>query len=167
MDYDDMQSDREPSPEPNQQGLLDDFEEGGDDWRGRDRSQTPVYDTDPKAKPRKRLVKKGDTGKQPVAPELYDDDEEDNVPRFAREGSEDGDGRKRRKGKEGGNGKKEKRHKFGSSSSGGGKSGSKFKKGFAGKAGKDDDGEVKELWDTIAGGDSEVELLSLPFMVQG
>ena len=37
--------------------------------------------------------------------------------------------------------------------------GSKFggsKKGFGGKAGKDHDGEVKEMWDTIAGGDSEV-----------
>ena len=43
--------------------------------------------------------------------------------------------------------------------SGGAKSGSKFgsgKKGFGGKAGKDHDGEVKEMWDTIAGGDSEV-----------
>lgn len=153
MDFDDIQSDREPSPEPQR---LDDFEEDVDDWRGRERSQTPVYDNDPsRSKPRKRLIKKSDTGKQSVAPELDDEVEEDNVPgRF-----DDGDGRKRKKGKDGGSGKKEKRLKgekrFGSS---GGKGGSKFgasKKGFGGKAGKDHDGEVKEMWDTIAGGDSE------------
>lgn len=156
MDFDDIQSDREPSPEPQR---LDDFEEDVDDWRGRERSQTPVYDNDPsRSKPRKRLIKKSDTGKQSVAPELDDEVEEDNVPgRF-----DDGDGRKRKKGKDGGSGKKEKRLKgekrFGSS---GGKGGSKFgasKKGFGGKAGKDHDGEVKEMWDTIAGGDSEVLL---------
>ncbi|XP_027360880.1 protein IWS1 homolog 1-like isoform X2 [Abrus precatorius] len=151
MDYDDVQSDREPSPEPNQ---LDDFDEDVDDWRGRDRSQTPVYDTDPaRSKPRKRLIKKSDAGKQSVAPELEDEVEEEDFP--AR--SEEGDGRKRKKGKDGGSGKKEKRLK-GEKRFGGGKGASKFgasKQGFSGKAGKDHDGEVKEMWDTIAGGDSE------------
>ncbi|KAK2373745.1 protein IWS1 protein [Trifolium repens] len=156
MDYDDIQSDREASPEPQQ---LDDFEEDVDDFPGRDRSQTPVYDTDPsKSKPRKRLIKKSDTGKQSVVappPELEDELEED---RFRAD--EEEEGRKRKKGKDVGSGKKEKRLKgekrVGSSS---GKSGSKFggsKKGFGGKGGNDhDDGEVKEMWDTIAGGDSE------------
>jgi transcription factor SPN1 len=157
MDYDDIQSYREASPEPQQ---LDDFEEDVDDFPGRDRSQTPVYDTDPsKSKPRKRLIKKSDTGKQSVVappPELEDELEED---RFRAD--EEEEGRKRKKGKDVGSGKKEKRLKgekrVGSSS---GKSGSKFggsKKGFGGKGGNDhDDGEVKEMWDTIAGGDSEV-----------
>ncbi|CAJ1937006.1 unnamed protein product [Sphenostylis stenocarpa] len=150
MDYDDVQSDREPSPEPRHQ--LDDYEDV-DEWRGR---ETPVHDNDvARSKPRKRLIKKGDAGKQSVAPEL-EDEEEGYVPeaRF-----EEGDGRKRKKGKEIENGKKEKRLKgekrFGSD---GGKGSSKFggsKKGFGGKAGKDHDGEVKEMWDTIAGGDSE------------
>lgn len=173
MDFDDVQSDGEPSPEPNHQddALLDDYEdEDAGDWRRRERSQTPVYDTDPsKSKPRKRLIKKSDGGKQSVAPELEDEvaeeDDDGGVPaRFARDGSEEG--MKRKKGKEGGSGKKEKRHKgekrFGSG--GGGKIGSKFggsKKGFGGKGGKDHDGEVKEMWDTIAGGDSEVLLLLL------
>lgn len=165
MDYDDIQSDREPSPEPQQQ--LDDFEEEDvDNWRGRDRSQTPVYDNDPsRSKPRKRLIKKSDAGNRSMAPELDDEEEEDRVP--ARD--EEGDMRKRKKGKDVGSGHKEKRLKgdkrFGSS---GGKGGSKFgasKRGFGGKAGKDHDGEVKEMWDTIAGGDSEV-LVVLPFMLQ-
>ncbi|KAJ7943886.1 transcription factor IWS1 [Quillaja saponaria] len=161
MDYDDVQSDREQSPEPHQQGLLNDFEDDGDDWRGRERSQTPVYDNDAlgsKSKPRKRLIKKGDTVKDYVAPELVDDEVDDIPASFVREGSEEEEGRKRKKGTDGGSGKKEKRHKgekrFGSS----GKSGSQFgfsKKGFSGKAGKDQDGDVKEMWDTIAGGDSE------------
>ncbi|RZC27920.1 protein IWS1 homolog 1-like [Glycine soja] len=156
MDYDDIQSDREPSPEPRRQD--DDFDEDVDEWRGRDRSQTPVYDTDPsRSKPRKRLIKKSDAGKQAVEPELEDEDVEGYVPEAMFDEADTG--RKRKKGKEGGSGKKEKRMKgeksFGSS---GGKSGSKFgsgKKGFGGKAGKDHDGEVKEMWDTIAGGDSE------------
>lgn len=153
MDYDDIQSDRDQSPEPQQ---LDDFEEDVDDWHGQERSQTPVYDNNPaKSKPRKRLVKKSDTVKQSVAaPDLEDELEED---RFPDEGEE---GRKRKKGKDSGSGKREKRLKgekiIGNSS---GKSGSKFggsKKGLGGKAGNDHDGEVKEMWDTIAGGDSEV-----------
>jgi len=153
MDYDDIQSDREPSPEPRHQ--LDDYgDDVNDEWQGRDRSQTPVYDNDSaRSKPRKRLIKKSDAGKQSVAPELEDEDE-GYVPeaRF-----DEGDGRKRKKGKEVGSGKKEKRLK-GEKRFGGG-SGSKFggsKKGFGGKAGKDHDGEVEEMWDSIAGGNSEV-----------
>lgn len=154
MDYDDIGSDREPSPEANQPPV---FEEEDGDWGGRrDRSQTPVYDTD-KSKPRKRLIKKSDTGNQSVAPGLEEvEEEEDHIPAM----DDDEEGRKRKKGKDSSAGKKEKRLKgekrFGSSS--GGKGGSKFgasKKGFGGKAGKDHDGEVKEMWDTIAGGDSE------------
>ncbi|XP_072052079.1 protein IWS1 homolog 1 [Arachis hypogaea] len=163
MDYDDIQSD--PDPEPHHDdALLDDYEDEGDggDWLRRERSQTPVYDNDSsKSKPRKRLIKKGDTGRQSVAPELEDEvaeDEYEGGARFAREGSEEG--RKRKKGKEGGSMKKEKRLKGEKrfASGGSGKSGSKFggsKKGFGGKGGKDHDGEVKEMWDTIAGGDSE------------
>ncbi|KAK7372254.1 hypothetical protein VNO80_05629 [Phaseolus coccineus] len=119
MDYDDVQSDREPSPEPLHQ--LDDYEDDvNDEWRGRDRSQTPVYDNDAaRSKPRKRLTQKSDAGKQSVVPQLEDEEEDGYVPeaRFEEE-----DGGKRKKGKE---------------------------------AGKDHDGEVKEMWDTIAGGDSE------------
>ncbi|KAI9083687.1 hypothetical protein K1719_034388 [Acacia pycnantha] len=109
-DNDDVQSDRELSPEPQQQGLFDDLEEDIDDWRGRERSQTPVYDNDSsmsKAKPRKRIIKKGDTESQSMAPELADEDEEanGNIPAsFVRDGLEEGEGRKR-KGKDGGGGK--------------------------------------------------------------
>ena len=106
MDYDDVQSDREPSPEPRHQ--LDDYEDDvNDEWRGRDRSQTPVYDNDAaRSKPRKRLIKKSVAGKQSVAAELEDEEEEGYVPeaRFDEE-----DGRKRKKGKEVGSGKKEKK----------------------------------------------------------
>ncbi|OIW10694.1 hypothetical protein TanjilG_16066 [Lupinus angustifolius] len=170
MNYDDFQSDREASPDPNQKGgLMDGLEEDVDNLRGRDRSQTPVFDTDDsKAKPRKRLIKKSDIGKQKVAPELYDEveEEEGDALRFGREGSEEGDARnKRKKGNEVGSGRKEKRHKgekrFGGSSSNvnGGKSTPKFgslRRGSVGNRGRDHDSEeVKDMWDSIAGGDSE------------
>lgn len=141
MDYDDVQSDGEGSPEPQQ---LDDFEEEDvDNFHDRARSQTPVYENDSsKSKPRKRLIKKSDTGKQSMAlpPELEDELEEED------------EGRKRKKGKDGGSGKKEKRLKGGGSSSG--KGGSRFsgsKRGVGGKSGNDREGEVNEMWDALAG----------------
>ncbi|KAF5477831.1 hypothetical protein F2P56_004444, partial [Juglans regia] len=63
--------------------------------------------------------------------------------------------RKRRKEGGGSSGKKERRHKEEKRgfSSGKGESNKFSKRGFS--SGKDRDGEVKEMWDTIAGGDSE------------
>ncbi|CAL9028776.1 unnamed protein product [Prunus brigantina] len=128
MDYDDFGAGRDPSPEPHQ----DDGLEDNDDLRDRDQSQTPVYDADPsslKSKPRKRLIKKSHVGKLPVSSDLVDDDGED---------GDEGSGKRL---------KKEKRHK-------GEKKGPKFpRRSFSDKAATD--GEVKEMWDTIAGGDSE------------
>ncbi|GMY29655.1 protein IWS1 homolog 1 [Fagus crenata] len=165
MDYDDLPSDREQSPEP-RPGLLNDDED--DDWQQRERSETPVYDADLSSlktgKPRKRLVKKSDTAttaKEIVAASLIDEDEdEDEGLGFERQEDEDEEfERKRKKGKES-SGKKEKRHSKGEKrglSSSSSSSGKGFpKRGLSsGKAGKDHDGEVKEMWDTIAGGDSE------------
>ncbi|KAG6687929.1 hypothetical protein I3842_11G098900 [Carya illinoinensis] len=153
MDFDDVHSDRELSPEP-QRDLLDDVDIE-DEWqRGggrRERSETPVYDADPSslnAKPRKRLIKKSDTttAKEIVVPSLVDEDED--VEDFERN-------RKRRKEGGGSSGKKERRHKEEKRgfSSGKGESNKFSKRGFS--SGKDRDGEVKEMWDTIAGGDSE------------
>lgn len=173
MDYDEMQSDGGggQSPEPHQDDFLDDVADEIDNWE-RERSQTPVYDTDKVGKPRKRLIKKvaGDGGKESgtasfVEPELVDDyeeeeEEEEDYGGFDREGSGD-EGKKRKKfgmekGKKKFSSKGEK--KFGGKSGSGSKSGL-MKKGmmYSGKlvSGKDD-GEVKEMWDTIAGGDSEV-----------
>ncbi|KAE8703430.1 hypothetical protein F3Y22_tig00110469pilonHSYRG00033 [Hibiscus syriacus] len=100
-----------------------------EDWGLRERSQTPVYDTDKVGKPRKRLVKKGgSTGKESMgAPELLDEDEESN---FQREGSES-DAKKR---------KKEKRHK--ERNYGGGS-----EKGTVKKVGKS--AEVNEMWEWV------------------
>lgn len=157
MDFDHIQSDGEQSPEPyNPDELLD---EDIGDWGGRQRSQTPVYDAEePQAKPRKRLIKKSLAGKEAVPSNLVDDydDAGDFTPdQFVREESED---RKRKK--DISSGKKEKRlkgeKKFGSSS--GGKS-RLSKKAFSGKVMKDQDGDVKEMWETIAGGDSDVRTL--------
>ena len=161
MDYDEMQSDGGgQSPEPHQNHILDELEDDIDNWE-RGRSQTPVYDTDKVGKPRKRLVKKGgDSGKESgsgsyVPPELVDDYEEDYVG-FEREESV-GEGKNTKR-----FARDKERTKFskGESKFGGkGGSGSKLglKKGMETKlvAGKDD-GEVKEMWDTIAGDDSEV-----------
>ncbi|WRX17556.1 Transcription factor IIS [Theobroma cacao] len=128
MDYDDIQSDPG-SPEP-RQDLLDDVEDDMEDWGRRERSQTPVYDTDKVGKPRKRLVKKGGSmGKESMdAPELLDEDEDAN---FGREGSES-DARKRKK-KE----KSLKEKKYG----GGGE------KGTVAKLGKSE--EVNEMWEWV------------------
>ncbi|KAK3428746.1 hypothetical protein EUGRSUZ_E00221 [Eucalyptus grandis] len=168
MDFDDMPSDREQSPAPRQlhdhfldDGLEDDV--GGDDWKtGRDPSQTPVYDRDQsesKSRPRKRLVKKGAGGSK--ASDLGLDDFADDDEGFSGGGAGDFAGEsseerrlKRKSGKEGGSGRKEKRHK--GEKRHGTKSGIP-KKGavYPGRSSRDHDGEVKEMWETIAGGDSE------------
>ncbi|XVE65352.1 hypothetical protein DITRI_Ditri07aG0174100 [Diplodiscus trichospermus] len=128
MDYDDMQSDPG-SPEP-RQALLDDVEDDMEDWGQRERSQTPVYDTDKVGKPRKRLVKKGGSiGKESMdATELLDEDQEAN---FGREGSES-DAKMRKK--------KEKRHKEKNYGGGG-------DKGTVRKLGKSE--EMNEMWQWI------------------
>ncbi|XWS49501.1 hypothetical protein CRYUN_Cryun12cG0008500 [Craigia yunnanensis] len=128
MDYDDIQSDPG-SPEP-RQDLLDDMEDDMEDWGQRERSQTPVYDTDKVGKPRKRLVKKGGSmGKESMdAPDLLDEDEEAN---FGREGSE-WDAKKMKK--------KEKIHKEKNYGSGG-------EKGTVKKLGKSE--EMNEMWEWV------------------
>ncbi|KAJ0051784.1 hypothetical protein Pint_03525 [Pistacia integerrima] len=151
MDYDDMQSDREPSPEPHQNDILDDLEDDIGDFPKRDRSQTPVYSNE-KSKPRKRLVKKGGSIGRSGTPNLVDenDDDEDNfiVDDFGREMEE----RKRKKwGKEGKESNKrvkvEKDRRLGKAS--GSKSG---KKGNI----KDSDKMLNEMWNAVAPpGDSE------------
>ncbi|CAN1256547.1 Protein IWS1 homolog 1 [Linum perenne] len=147
MDYDDIQSDGGQSPGAHHG---DDIEDG---------SRTPVYDKAPK--PRKRLVKKsgGGGGRDSYddAPAELLDDYDDH--RQGRDGSSEG--KKRKKfGRDlvGGSGKERKRSSSGenqygnsSKSGGGSKRGMYSEKLVAGK----DDGEVKEMWDTIAGGDSE------------
>jgi transcription factor SPN1 len=73
MDYDDIQSDREQSPEHRPEVPEDDLE----DWDATERSQTPVYDND-KVKPKKRLIKKSGSGKESAAAaasELLDEDD--------------------------------------------------------------------------------------------
>ncbi|OMO93384.1 hypothetical protein COLO4_16928 [Corchorus olitorius] len=97
MDYDDIQSDPG-SPEP-RQDLLDDVEDDVDDWGQRDRSQTPVYDTDKVGKPRKRLNDQegvrtmddddfiDDTGVDPA--DRYGSDNEARSPSHAPQAEED------------------------------------------------------------------------------
>ncbi|PIA60351.1 hypothetical protein AQUCO_00300093v1 [Aquilegia coerulea] len=160
MDPDDMPSDREQSIEPEED--LD-----VDDWR-RERSPTPVYDTDKVGKPRKRLVKKSDKASAPP-PEIDfgdgDDDEPEEEPDYLRddfndEPSSSAQKRKVSSFKDGGSssGKKEKRHKldpkFGKGSS---KYSTSSSKTGNSRRGKDHgaDPEMKEMWDTVAGGDSE------------
>ncbi|KAK9274483.1 hypothetical protein L1049_021731 [Liquidambar formosana] len=167
MDFDDIQSDREQSPEPqdgNHHLLDDDVEDGEEDWPQRDRSQTPLYDPDkvlPKSKPRKRLVKK--SAKESTPDFAVDDDDEpaDFVRDYGSDDEPTSSSHKRKKlGKEsdGGSRKKEKKSKkerrHGNEKGGGSKS--RGMGGYSGRS-KDQDGdpEVKEMWDTIAGGDSE------------
>ncbi|XP_008777045.1 protein IWS1 homolog 1-like [Phoenix dactylifera] len=150
----DMPSDEDPSP-----GLMDPIDDDDEgEWR-RERSPTPVLNSaaeDKAGKPRKRLVKKSakerspDWGGSPVAPGLDDWEEESSEKKRKKAASlKEGNG---------GSGGKDKKSKSSSSkverSAGRGfKSGSK---GYGGVS-KDQAGdpEMKELWDTIAGGDSE------------
>lgn len=102
-------------------------------------------------------------------PELVDEDEDGEFGRdYAMEA------KKRKKlGKEGSGSIGKDRKKFSKGekkySSNGGKGGSSSKSGlmkkgmYSGKLAGKEDGEVKEMWDTIAGGDSEV--LSFPFLL--
>lgn len=157
MDPDDVQSDREASPE----ARFDDEDE--DDWR-RSRSPTPILDDDKTGKPRKRLIKKSgkDATPSPVRSESpgngLDDWDEDQ-----QEEEEEASSSKKRKGYDmlkTGMGKgesfgKEKKKKKKEKVERGGKG---WASSSSLKGGKDQgvDPEMEELWDTIAGGNSEV-----------
>lgn len=145
MDMDDAyQSDQEPEP-VNQ---LDDDDDG--EWRRRDRSPTPVYDEDSKSRPRKRLIKKSGGGGDVAVPDFGLGDEDlDDVVRDESDGEYRSGSVKKSGGKDKKKGKMERRDKSG---------GERREKFRVKKRSRDVDGdkEVKEMWDTIAGGDSEV-----------
>lgn len=159
MDYDDIQSDQEPEV-GNNNNLLDD-----DDDLPLDRSPSPsLNDSDSKSKPRKRLIKKGSTTAKETTPNLGDnyDDDEEAAAAFVRDESDGGyDSGKRKKfsREDGGSGSRKKKLKLDRREKGG--SSSKFKvKKSSGERSRDHEGDdVKEMWDTIAGGDSEVWFL--------
>lgn len=139
----DMGSDREPSPERDFGVDIDE----GEDWR-RERSPTPVMDEGKAGKPRKRLVKKSGRERSPdPAAGLAD---------WADEVEEPSSSKKRKapdlkEGKGSSLSKEKRRPSLSSkgsewSDSKGSKSGSK---GYGGNS------EMKEMWDVVAGGDSE------------
>ncbi|KAI5656376.1 hypothetical protein M9H77_25169 [Catharanthus roseus] len=172
MDYDDdMNSDQEPQGQDH--NLLDDNFDDEDEGWNRERSPTPVHD-DYKSKPRKRLIKKSSAADSGADFHLRDEDEgnygvedENDLAGIVRDESEDGGGPSSSSGG-GGAGK---RKKFGKDSSGGErkkekkrrevKGDKKFKArnmGYSGgRKSRDHEGdpEMKEMWDTLAGRDSE------------
>lgn len=176
MDFDEEDDDIQSDQDGNQNQVLDDnLEDFADDdtWRRGERSPTPVHnDSDSKSKPRKRLIKKSTAAAADSVSDyvIHDEDVDDAAAAFVRDDSDggrpssssDGGGkRKKFSGKDGSGGGSRKREKKGKSSGdrrerqGGGsdgKAGSKFKS-KRGRSG--DDAEVKEMWETIAGGDSE------------
>ncbi|OAY74538.1 Protein IWS [Ananas comosus] len=152
MDPDAPPSDGEPSPGPG--GFPGDDDED-DDWR-RERSPTPVLGSSAAAegkggKPRKRLVKKGAkegspdrSGTPPMSfagDDLNDWEDEPSSSSKKRKSSSSSKGE--------GSGKKERRKNLERLAEKGSKSGSKGSRDHGGEQ------EMKELWDTIAGGDSE------------
>jgi transcription factor SPN1 len=161
---------REPSPEPQPYEDLDDDLGDGGDWT-RSRSPTPVHGDDGEAgssaKPRKRLLKKGGGGGMPGDDGLDDFGLEDEDADPAAEA-------RKRKGSSalrdlarGGAGKEKKEKKRRREDDGRG-SDSGMVRDRRGAGGRDsgggedqDDGEreIQELWDTIAGGDSEVIII--------
>lgn len=174
MDFDE----REPSPEPQPYEDLDDDLGDGGDWT-RDRSPTPVHGAGGGAgsssKPRKRLLKKGGGGGGMPGDDGLDDfglEDEDADP--AAEA-------RKRKGSSalrdlarGGAGKEKKEKKRRREDDGRGRD-SGMARDRRGAGGRDsgaredqDDGEreIQELWDTIAGGDSEVIIMTVCYMFQ-
>ncbi|CBI32360.3 hypothetical protein VitviT2T_009337 [Vitis vinifera] len=151
MDFDEVQSDREVEDQGHL--LQDDIpDDNDDDWRRRERSPTPVYGDDSgfsKSKPRKRLVKK--SAKE--SPLHYPGIDEDDSPAAFQGDVDEDDFLRKRKDIDSGSKRKEKKLRLEKKDKGF-KSG--LKKGMSRRS-KDQDGdaEVKELWDTIAGGDSE------------
>lgn len=158
VDFDeDIQSDHDP-----QDNILDDnLDDDGWDQRQRERSPTPVYDDDYKSKPRKRLIKKSD-GKETATDLGFADEDvyDDGMAGMVRDESDgggpsySGGGKRKRFEKESsGEKRKEKKREKGEKKfklrKNGGYSGS-------GSRGNEGDQELKELWDTVAGGDSEV-----------
>ncbi|KAK3017667.1 hypothetical protein RJ639_003984 [Escallonia herrerae] len=156
---DDVLSDQEPLMDPLDDD--DDVDVGGDDWRRRERSPTPVFnESESKSKPRKRLIKKStpvedDAG---VGVGDYEDDDVATAGAIVRDDLSDGGypsssggGKRKKFGKDGSGKKREKKMK-----SDKGSGGSKFKvrseKGGRPAAAY---AEEQEMWNTVAGGDSE------------
>lgn len=171
VDYDDgfQSDDGDDNNNQQQQHILDDNldDELEDiDWQSsrQERSPAPVVnDSDSKSKPRKRLIKKS-TAEEPLPSFAVDDDVEDDVAAFVRDDSDSGGGKRKKfsSGGGGSSGSKKRDKKLSSSkfSDRGGRSGEKGGSRFKGSSSKrsgrsGDDAEVKEMWDTIAGGDSE------------
>ncbi|XP_055829953.1 protein IWS1 homolog 1-like [Solanum dulcamara] len=167
VDFDeDVRSDNE-----QQEQFLGDNLDDDDAWneRQRERSPTPVYDDPNKSKPRKRLIKKSSAREN--TPDIGIGDEEDayggaaadDMTGLVRDESDGGgpssssagDGKRKRFGMEFSEEKrKEKKRrekgekKFKLRKNGGYSGGSRLKD-------QEGDQEMKEMWDTIAGGDSE------------
>ncbi|XP_075100552.1 protein IWS1 homolog 1-like isoform X2 [Nicotiana tabacum] len=158
VDFDeDVRSDHE-----QQEHFLGDNLDDDDAWnqRQRERSPTPVYDDPNKPKPRKRLIKK--TSARESTPDIGIGDEDayggaadDDMAGIVRDESDDGGGKRKRFGMEFSEEKrKEKKRrdkgekKFKLRRNGGYAGGSRLKE-------QEGDQEMKEMWDTIAGGDSE------------
>lgn len=174
MDYDDIQSDDDQVQLPPNDDVQDFNDVDDDDEEGGGNGN---WNQEPKAKTRKRLIKKSDDHSS-MPPEFNDFADEDDVgepeygsfPEEEEEEPSPSISKKRKdKGmmKEGGEKrrKEKKLRKDKYSSSAGGSDGGKGKLSLRRKKGNDEgDPEMKEMWDTIAGGDSEVCLLSLLFM---
>ncbi|XP_076906986.1 protein IWS1 homolog 1-like [Bidens hawaiensis] len=155
MDFDEgFQSDHDNN---NNDNLEDDVEDNND-W------QTPAFnDSDSTSRPRKRLIKKS-TAEEAVPDFGMDDDVEDDMAAFVRDESDGGGGKRKKFDGGSGSGSKKREKMFSSSkfTDKGGRSGEKGASKFKGSGGSKKSGrtgghdaEVKEMWDTIAGGDSE------------
>ncbi|XP_052170147.1 protein IWS1 homolog 1-like [Diospyros lotus] len=152
----DFQSDEE--PQAGNHNLLDDnFDDEEDDgWRRQERSPTPVYnESDAKLKPRKRLIKKSVAADEGI-PDFGVSDE-DGASDYGDPAPFGGDKRKKVLEDGGGSGwKKEKKLKSERSDKGGSKLKLKKPGLSAGRSGDHNrDPDVREMWVTIAGGDSE------------
>lgn len=165
MDYDDIQSDDDQVQLPPNDDVQDFNDVDDDDEEGGGNGN---WNQEPKAKTRKRLIKKSDDHSS-MPPEFNDFADEDDVgepeygsfPEEEEEEPSPSISKKRKdKGmmKEGGE-KRRKENKLRKdkySSSAGGSDGGKGKLSLRRKKGNDEgDPEMKEMWDTIAGGDSE------------
>ncbi|KAL6626739.1 hypothetical protein ACP70R_030465 [Stipagrostis hirtigluma subsp. patula] len=166
---------RDPSPEPEPYDDLEDDLGGGSDWT-RDRSPTPVHGDDGGAgsssRPRKRLLKKGGgggggdgvPGDDGLEDWLEDADADPGAAAAAEAKKRKGSSALRDLARGGGKEKKEKKRRREDDGRERDRGMAREKRGSGGKGSggggglqHEDEGEreIQELWDTIAGGDSE------------
>lgn len=162
MDFDDVQSDDDDNQPRPREDIIDDDVPGFDDEEENWGQEQSPFQQDAKGKGRKRLVKKGDAGSSapPEFNDFADEDEDGHDASGYGSMPEDESASRKRKSKglvkEGK--RKDKKLRKDKYSDGGREKGKLTLRRKKGGEDHDGDPEMKEMWDAVAGGDSEDDL---------